>query len=99
MKTQVSIRGKTEQRIVAVISVLQKRPLKSYTYADLSTLTGSHYDACLYICATLCEVGLVERLTQSEGAGGRPKVRFKWVGVDGARVLGTRQRQSSPVKV
>ena len=92
MGTVVDIRGKTEQRITAVIALLRDSPDSSFTYEELSKATGAHYDACLYIMATLCEVGNVERLTISTGPG-RPKVQFRWI--DNARGVGPRRRARS----
>lgn len=88
MATVVDIRGKTEQRISAVIDLMRAAPASSFTYEELSQATGAHYDACLYILATLCEVGMAERIEVPDGPG-RPKVHFKWIG--GARALGVRK--------
>lgn len=85
----VNIRGKTEQRVIAVIDFLKTAPSSAFTYEEISKATSSHYDACLYICATLVEVGLVTRHMVPEGPG-RPKVRFQWAGKGKARELGSR---------
>jgi predicted transcriptional regulator len=85
----VEIRGKTEQRVAAVVQTLQaaKEPL---TYEELQEATGSSYDACLYILAALHEVGLVERENRPDGPG-RPRVLFRWVhGRRSARAMGAR---------
>jgi DNA-binding IclR family transcriptional regulator len=89
MATVVEIRGKTEQRVQNVIRTLRKArgPL---SYEELQRLTGSTYDALLYICSTLAEVGYVERLDVADGPG-RPKVKFVWIGdTAGARAMGAR---------
>lgn len=84
----VEIRGKTEQRVSHVVSVLRKArsPL---SYDDLARSTGASYDSLLYILATLVEVGMVNRLDEPDGPG-RPKVRFEWIATKSrAQVLGT----------
>jgi len=90
MGTVTPIRGKTQQRITQVISILKdaKDPL---TYEQIRRLTGARsrgkspilyggvaYDQLLYITSTLVEVGLVERLEDSERKHGRPRVFFRW---------------------
>jgi predicted ArsR family transcriptional regulator len=82
------IRGKTEQRVIAVISVL-KGATAPVTYDDLHNQTGTAYDVLLYILATLCEIGLVEREEVAEGPG-RPRVHFQWIKRDKARAIGAR---------
>lgn len=77
MPVAVEIRGKTEQRVEKVLSVLQKAR-HPVTYDDLQSRTGAHYDSLLYILATLVEVGLAERLELAEGPG-RPRIHFRWV--------------------
>lgn len=91
MEQVLDIRGKTEQRVVAVIELLRAEPKRQFTYEELATITGAHYDACLYILATLCEVGLVKRVDVPDGPG-RPKVHFTWTGKADARGLGLRKR-------
>lgn len=89
MGTITDIRGKTEQRITEVISVLRKSgaPL---TYDEIRIATGAiegkdgvlrkgtPYDALLYILSTLVEVGLVRRIEEVAGPG-RPRVYFEWI--------------------
>jgi len=75
--TEIHHKGKTEQRISAVLDVLRKAS-KPLTYDDLVGLTGTSYDPLLYILGTLVEVGLLEREDIPEGPG-RPRVYFKWV--------------------
>jgi hypothetical protein len=87
MGTIADIRGKTEQRVTAIIKLLQASPESSFTYEELSAECNAHYDVCLYVMATLCEVGMVERVSTSEGPG-RPKIRFRWIGSD-AQELGS----------
>jgi predicted ArsR family transcriptional regulator len=91
--TRIHHRGKTEQRISAVLKVLQKAsgPL---TYDDLVRKTGTSYDPLLYILGTLVEVGYLEREDVVEGPG-RPRVYFTWVpevARGGARAMGARKR-------
>jgi hypothetical protein len=86
----VQIRGKTEQRVTAVISVL-KDATEDLTYGELTSLTNTPYDQLLYILATLVEVGFVERTEALEDRPGRPRVQFKWVKQGGARALGVRK--------
>jgi len=90
MGTVVQIKGKTEQRVGAVISVLQtaRKPL---TYAEIAAQSGTSYDQLLYILATLVEVGHAERHEVPEGPG-RPMVFFNWVKPDSARAVGARKR-------
>lgn len=92
MDTVIDIRGKTEQRVTAIIQTMEKHPQVTFTYEDLAGLTGAHYDACLYILATLCEVGIAERVPDNAEGPGRPRVRFRWVG---ARDLGSRKHASA----
>jgi DNA-binding HxlR family transcriptional regulator len=71
------IKGKTEQRVEAVVQVLQDAPVP-LGYGELREATGASYDSLLYILATLEEIGRVKRTTVSMGPG-RPKVYFEWV--------------------
>lgn len=73
----LDIRGKTEQRVALVVTVLRDSQ-HGLTYEDLQTRTGATYDSLLYILATLCEVGMVRRLDLASGPG-RPKVHFQWI--------------------
>lgn len=84
----VQIKGKTEQRVSAILSVLKdaKDPL---SYDDLSARTGAAYDVLLHVLACLTELGHVERVEDPDGPG-RPKVRFKWVSQGKARAMGAR---------
>jgi hypothetical protein len=79
----VEIRGKTEQRVATIISVLRDgRHGSALTYEDLENLTGADYGTLLYVCATLTELGHVERVPEADVEGrppGRPVVRFRWV--------------------
>ena len=89
--TQIQHKGKTEQRITAVLDVLRKAraPL---TYEDLVAKTGTSYDPLLYILGTLVEVGFVEREDVPDGPG-RPRVHFRWVAGEArgnARAMGAR---------
>lgn len=87
--TVTEIRGKTEQRVTAVLDCLKsaKHPL---TYDNLSKDTGTAYDILLYILATLVEVGLVERHEQAGPGPGRPKIQFTWAKRGNARAVGAR---------
>lgn len=76
MGTVVEIRGKTEQRVIAVISAL-KGAQKPLSYDDLRDLTSAHYDTLLYILTTLIELGHVEKHEVREGPG-RPRILFSW---------------------
>ena len=84
------IRGKTEQRVAQVISILQDAQ-KPMSYDQLRLATGARpgqkagvmyggvaYDQLLYILSTLIAVGLVERLEEPERRQGRPRVYFAW---------------------
>lgn len=98
----IEIRGKTEQRIQQIMSLLQNAdaPL---SYQDLqiatgakkhsggrSTIGGVPYDVLLFVLSTLVEVGLVERSEKIEGPG-RPRVYFTWKHpAKGARAGGAR---------
>src|SRR5688500_6934943 len=90
MGTVTPIRGKTEQRIGQVITILKgaKAPL---SYDEIRRMTGARsrgktsvlyggvaYDQLLYITSTLIEVGLVERIEDPERKQGRPRVFFQW---------------------
>lgn len=90
MGTVTTIRGKTEQRVGQVISILSdsREPL---SYEAIRRASGARsrgkspilyggvaYDQLLYILSTLVEVGLVERLEDSERRAGRPRVFFQW---------------------
>lgn len=90
MGTVTPIRGKTEQRIGQVISILRdaKDPL---SYDQIRRMTGARsrgkspilyggvaYDQVLYITSTLIHLGLVERIEDTERKQGRPRVFFKW---------------------
>ena len=77
MGTQTQIKGKTEQRVVAVVDFLVHSPVP-VTYADIREVCSTSYDSLLYILATLEEMGKVRRTTLSSGPG-RPKVYFEWV--------------------
>ena len=90
MGTVTPIRGKTEQRVQQVMSILKdaREPL-SYEQIRLACgarsrgkagvlYGGVAYDQLLYILTTLQEVGLVERLEETERRQGRPRVFFKW---------------------
>lgn len=77
MGTQTQIKGKTEQRVEAVVDYLVHSP-SPVTYSDLKEVCSTSYDSLLYILATLEEMGKVRRTTLSAGPG-RPKVYFEWV--------------------
>jgi DNA-binding transcriptional ArsR family regulator len=86
----IQIKGKTEQRVTAVLSVMREsRKASGLTYEDLKDRTGMPYDALLYVLSTLIELGYVERLDVPEGPG-RPRVFFRWIFSESARVGGTR---------
>lgn len=103
MGTVTTIRGKTEQRVGQVISILKdaKAPL---SYEDIRLASGARsrgkkgvlyggvaYDQLLYILSTLIEVGLVERSEDSERGPGRPRVFFHWRNnAKAARAMGAR---------
>lgn len=77
MTAVAQVKGKTEQRVEAVVSYLT-RQTSPVGYGELRDATGSSYDSLLYILATLEEIGRVKRTTVSAGPG-RPKVFFEWV--------------------
>lgn len=97
--TVTEIRGKTEQRVSEIISIL-KDAASPMSYDDLRIASGAvrqadgawvggtSYDIFLYVCATLVEVGLAERTDVPDGPG-RPKVHFRWVATR-ARAIGAR---------
>ena len=103
MGTVTTIRGKTEQRVQQVISILQDAdaPL---SYEEIRIASGARsrgkssilyggvaYDQLLYILSTLIEVNLVERLEETERRVGRPRVFFKWrANSKAARAVGAR---------
>lgn len=90
MKAQVvQIRGKTEQRVTAVISVL-KDAQDPLTYEELGARTGAAYDLLLHVLTTLSEVGLVDRIEVQDKKPGRPKVTFRWSAKGKARAMGAR---------
>jgi hypothetical protein len=80
--TALPVKGKTEQRVTAVVSLLRttakRRKGKALTYEEISRGTDTAYDILLYILATLVEVECVERIEDADGPG-RPKVRFRWI--------------------
>ena len=78
MGTAIQVKGKTEQRVEAVVRYL-KDFLSPIGYEELQKETGSSYDSLLYILATLEELGKVKRTQVPQGPG-RPKVYFEWVG-------------------
>lgn len=102
MGTVIEIRGKTEQRIKQVISILQNADAP-VSYQDIQYATGAKehksgkgvtggipYDVLLFVLATLVEVGLVERSEKIEGPG-RPRVYFAWKNpAKAARAMGAR---------
>ena len=85
----MDIRGKTEQRVTEVISILSNAsgPL---SYDDIRIASGAKagrdgvlrkgvpYDALLYITCTLMELGHVRRIEEANGPG-RPRVYFEWM--------------------
>lgn len=75
--TTIQIKGKTEQRVEAVVSNLRTSS-SPVSYEELSFETGASYDSLLYILATLEEMGKVKRITVPMGPG-RPRVYFEWV--------------------
>lgn len=90
MGTVTVIRGKTEQRVQQVMSIL-KDAQEPLSYEQIRRASGARsrgkssvlyggvaYDQLLYILATLQEVGLVDRIEESERRQGRPRVFFKW---------------------
>ena len=90
MKTPPEIKGKTEQRVQQVMSILKDAD-SPLSYDDIRKMCGARsrgnspvlyggvaYDQLLYILSTLIEVGLVERLEDSERRAGRPRVFFRW---------------------
>jgi hypothetical protein len=90
MGTVTAIRGKTEQRVAQVMSILQDASAPM-SYDQLRLATGAKpsgkagimyggvaYDQLLYILSTLIEVGLVERLEEPERKQGRPRIYFQW---------------------
>lgn len=83
--------GKTQQRIQMLLSILQRKPQRAYTYAELQELTGTPYDQLLYCLHTLEAVSMVQRTDLVEGPG-RPKVAFQWVEAraGGARLASAR---------
>lgn len=103
MGTVVAIRGKTEQRVAQVMSILQNAS-EPMSYDQLRLATGAKpskkagvmyggvaYDQLLYILSTLIEVGLVERLEEPERKQGRPRVFFRWrSSAKAARAVGAR---------
>jgi hypothetical protein len=103
MGTVTAIRGKTEQRVAQVMSILQDAP-EPMSYDQLRLATGATpskkagvmyggvaYDQLLYILSTLIAVGLVERLEEPERKQGRPRIYFKWqTQTKAARAGGTR---------
>lgn len=90
MASVVEIRGKTEQRVSAIIDCL-KEARNPLNYEELSNETGTAYDVLLYILATLVEVGLVQRHEVPSPGPGRPKVQFTWIAAKGrARAVGAR---------
>lgn len=78
--------GKTQQRVIAVLGLLQENPSKAYSYSDLMTATGTPYDQLLYMLHAWEAVGMVTKADIAEGPG-RPKVTFQW----SPRVVGTRK--------
>lgn len=92
MGTVTPIRGKTEQRVTQVISILQDAE-HALSYEEIRLKSGARtkgngspgilyggvaYDQLLYILSTLIEVGLVERLEETERRQGRPRIFFRW---------------------
>jgi hypothetical protein len=85
----MDIRGKTEQRVTEVISILRNAS-EPMSYDDIRVATGAKtgrdgvlrkgipYDALLYITSTLMELGHVRRIEEASGPG-RPRVYFEWV--------------------
>jgi predicted ArsR family transcriptional regulator len=90
MNNVVQIRGKTEQRVTAILSVLKdaRNPL---SYDELTARTGAAYDLLLHVLVTLQELGHVERVEEVTGPG-RPQIRFKWLKSGNARAMGARKR-------
>lgn len=84
----LEVRGKTEQRVAAVIQTLQQSREK-LTYEELTEATGAAYDVLLYITLTLVEIGLVVRSEEGTPGPGRPKVYFEW-DAKAARGMGLR---------
>lgn len=72
-------KGKTEQRITAVVQVLRDAAPERLGYDEITSLTDTNYDILLYILQTLVEVGLVEREEEPREGPGRPKIFFRWV--------------------
>ena len=79
--------GKTQQRIVAVLDLLQSNPRQEFSYSDLMSATGTPYDQLLYMLHAWEAVGVVSKTEHAEGPG-RPKVLFQ---IADARVVGTRR--------
>lgn len=87
--TVLDIRGKTEQRVTEVISILRNAS-DPMSYDEIRLATGAKvgkdgvlrkgmpYDALLYITSTLIELGHVRRIEEASGPG-RPRVYFEWV--------------------
>lgn len=83
MSATLIYKGKTEQRVAEVISVLKGTTEPLY-YADLKDRCSCPYDALLYILHTLTEIGMVQRVEIASGPG-RPKVQFVWIHGKGAQ--------------
>lgn len=73
------VKGKTQQRVTAVVAYLRKNAGKLFTYSDLTRATGMPYDALLYVLHALVEVGLVEKVEDSDKRPGRPVVQYRWL--------------------
>lgn len=71
----MQVKGKTEQRVDAVVFYLMGSEWVSYE--DISKNVDASYDSLLYILATLECLGRVQKEAQASGPG-RPKVFFKW---------------------
>lgn len=78
MAPSTDVKGKTEQRVTAVVSLL-RRSVEPLSYEDLRIRTGTPYDALLYMLSVLVEVGLVTKSELAEGPG-RPRSMFLWFG-------------------
>lgn len=78
--------GKTQQRVLAVLGLLQSNRDEAYSYSTLMSETGTPYDQLLYMLHAWEAVGMVTKSEVAEGPG-RPKVTFQWT----ARVGGTRK--------
>lgn len=101
MGTVTPIRGKSEQRVTQVISIL-KNAGTPMSYDDIRLATGAEprgpkkilyggvaYDQLLFILTTLIEVGYVEK-TEEARHQGRPRMFFRWKPVKAARAGGAR---------